>query len=286
MRTQLRVGPASDPTNKFEQIIEWIEYCQSKSFTALELEFLRITASEYPDSEKMRKLAKYAEEAGVKLSIHGSFYINLAATNKKKKAITIEYLKQGIRVAKAASLNFIFHPGYFQKLAHREAIRKSISLLNSLNIPDPSFIFLEMPGKKNAIGDLSEMLEIAEHTGVQIGIDFAHYYARSLGKLRQVNDFLQLLIQIENTIGQKYFHMHISGIEYTKKGEKQHRAFHNSDFPVEIVIKALRELDYWGTLICESPKRWQGDTELLLQLVRGENVSIFRKNRATLDDFL
>ena len=90
---------------------------------------------------------------------------------------------------------------------------------------------------------------------------------------------------IENTINQDYFHMHISGIEYTKKGEKRHLSFVESDFPLEIVIQALLETGFSGTLICESPKRWEGDTELILKLLRGEQVVIPRKKKPTLLDY-
>lgn len=283
--TRLRVGPAGAPAVSSTRFIEWIDLCQTRGFTALELEFVSITATEYPDSEAMENLAKYAEKHEVKLSIHGSFYINLAAIEESKIKISKEYLIEGIRVAEAASANLIFHPGYFQTLSHREALQKSINFLNNLEMEIPSILYLETPGKLNAIGDLSEMLEIAASTGVRIAIDFAHYYGRTQGNLRDKADIIKILTRIENEIDQQYFHMHISGIEYTKKGEKRHRPFQNSDFPVELVIEALQEVDYSGTLICESPNRWNGDTEILLRLIRGEHIQISRKPQKTLRDY-
>ena len=233
----------------------------------------------------MKQLGGFAIKRGVSLSVHGSFYINLAAIEENKIGLAKEHIKQGVRVAAAASGNLIFHAGYFQKLSHKIAIKKSINLLNSVELSDPSIIFLETPGKLNAIGDLSEMLEITAQTDVRIGIDFSHYYARSQGNLRTKSDVVKLFTTIENAISQKYFHMHISGIEYTKKGEKQHRSFENSEFPVEMIIQALQDVGFSGTLICESPKRWEGDTELLLQLIRGEKKQLARKKRVTLYDF-
>ena len=286
IRTNLRVGPAGSSTAKIADFMELIDSCQAQGFSALELEFVRVTSTEYPSSDTMKQLAGYAKKRGVGLSIHGSFYINLAAIEEKKITLAKEFLKQGIRVAEAASANLIFHPGYFQNLSHEDAIAKAIKLLNRLEISNPSMLFLETPGKLNAIGDVSEMLEIAAQTGVQIGIDFAHIFARSHGKIREKGDIFNLLSMIEQTISQNYFHMHISGIEFTKKGEKRHIPFYNSEFPVEIVTQALQEVDYRGTLICESPKRWKGDTELLLQLFRGDRVQIARKKRITLHDFL
>ncbi len=292
----MRVGPAGHPTTKLAELIELIDLCQVKRFSALELELLRITSAEYPSSETMKQLVGYADKKGIMLSIHGSFYINLAAIEKNKIELAREYLKQAVRLAEAASVNIIFHPGYFQDLSHENAISKAVQLLNSIEISDPSRIFLETPGKSNSIGDLSEMLEIATQTGVQIGIDWAHNFARSQGEFWEKHgrmsgkgweksDVLNVLSTIENTISQNYFHMHISGIEFTKKGEKKHLPFYQSDFPIEIVTQALREVDYSGTLICESPRRWDGDTELIIQLLQGEKVQLVRKKRITLNDF-
>ncbi|MHA1651468.1 MAG: TIM barrel protein [Candidatus Helarchaeota archaeon] len=256
-----------------------------KNFTALELEFVRITTSEYPSSELMKNFAITAYERNIQLSIHGSLYINLAALENSKIELAKEHIKQGLRVAEAASANLIFHAGYFQNLSHEVAIKKAITLLNSLNIQNPSRIFLETPGKANSIGDLSELLEIATHTGVQIGIDWGHLYARTQGGIREPKDILHVITMIENTIDQKYFHMHISGIEYTKKGEKRHLSFVDSEFPLELVISTLQDAGITGTLICESPTRWERDTELIVKLLQGEEIVIPRRKRTTLLDY-
>ena len=103
IRTNLRVGPAGYPTIKIADFMELIDSCQAQGFSALELEFVRITSSEYPSSDTMKQLAGYAKKRGVGLSIHGSFYINLAAIEEKKITLAKEFLKQGIRVAEAAT---------------------------------------------------------------------------------------------------------------------------------------------------------------------------------------
>ncbi|HUY00364.1 MAG TPA: TIM barrel protein [Candidatus Deferrimicrobium sp.] len=286
-KTNLRVGPAAVPTTSIKSFYEMIDQCQTRQFTALELEFVRITSIEYPTPAIMKELAIYANERNVSLSIHGSLYINLAAIEDSKIELTKEHIRQGFRAATDASANLIFHAGYFQNLLHYEAIKKAVTLLNSLNLPDTSKVFLETPGKLNSIGDISELLKIAAQTGVQIAIDWGHFFARKVGKdLRTAQDVRRLLSTIEDAINQTYFHMHISGIEYTKKGEKQHLAFSNSDFPLEVVIEGLKEVGYSGTLICESPNRWKEDTELLMQLLRGEKVEFSRKKRITLFDYL
>ena len=280
------MGPAAYPAPRIAKFYEMINLCQDKQFSALELEFVKITTTEYPTSKTMEELAKYALNKKVRLSIHGSLYINLAAIEEGKINLAKEHIKQGVRVAEAASANLIFHSGYFQKLPHETAIQKVIDLLNSLEISDPSHIFLETPGKLNSIGSLPELLQIAGRTGVQIGIDWGHFYARSLGKsLKEMGEILGVLSLLEKEVNQKYFHMHISGIEFTQKGEKRHLSFTNSEFPLELVIQAFQEVGYSGTLICESPKRWEGDTDLIQQLIQGKKTQVPRKKSITLFDY-
>jgi len=280
------VGPAAHPTSRIAKFYDMINLCQEKQYTALELEFVRITTTEYPASKTMEELAKYALHKNVRISIHGSLYINLAAIEDNKIDLVKEHIRQNVRVAEAASANLIFHAGYFQKIAHEIVIQKAIDLLNSLNISNPSHIFLETPGKLNSIGSLPELLQIARQTGVQVGIDWAHDFARALGKsLKKIDEVLELLNRLEKELNQKYFHMHISGIEFTQRGEKRHLSFTKSEFPLELIIQAFQEVGYAGTLICESPKRWEGDTDLIQQLIQGKKTQVPRKKPITLFDY-
>ena len=280
------MGPAAHPTSRIAKFYDMINLCQEKQYTALELEFVRITTTEYPASKTMEELAKYALHKNVRISIHGSLYINLAAIEDNKIDLVKEHIRQNVRVAEAASANLIFHAGYFQKIAHEIVIQKAIDLLNSLNISNPSHIFLETPGKLNSIGSLPELLQIARQTGVQVGIDWAHDFARALGKsLKKIDEVLELLNRLEKELNQKYFHMHISGIEFTQRGEKRHLSFTKSEFPLELIIQAFQEVGYAGTLICESPKRWEGDTDLIQQLIQGKKTQVPRKKPITLFDY-
>jgi len=48
-------------------------------------------------------------------------------------------------------------------------------------------------------------------------------------------------------------HIHISGIEFTAKGERKHLNFSESGFNWKDCLKALLEYDVEGFCICESP---------------------------------
>ena len=49
------------------------------------------------------------------------------------------------------------------------------------------------------------------------------------------------------------FHGHLAGIEYTDKGERQHLILEESDMNYQAVLKALKEFNVKGALVCESP---------------------------------
>jgi len=51
----------------------------------------------------------------------------------------------------------------------------------------------------------------------------------------------------------KRLHCHISGIEYTEKGEQNHLIISESDFKLEALFEALLEVKAGGRIMCESP---------------------------------
>ena len=48
-------------------------------------------------------------------------------------------------------------------------------------------------------------------------------------------------------------HIHISGIDYSPKGEKKHLPLKESDFNYEACLKAFIDYNVKGCVICESP---------------------------------
>ena len=52
----------------------------------------------------------------------------------------------------------------------------------------------------------------------------------------------------------KRLHIHLSGIEYGPKGEKNHLPLKESDLKYRELFKALREAGAAGRVLCESPK--------------------------------
>ena len=86
-------------------------------------------------------------------------------------------------------------------------------------------------------------------------IDFAHRHAVT-GADNSYSEFISILEQIEKGLGRAALddmHIHCSGIKYGAKGEQKHLILQESDFNYTEFMKALKDYEVKGLLICESP---------------------------------
>jgi deoxyribonuclease-4 len=51
----------------------------------------------------------------------------------------------------------------------------------------------------------------------------------------------------------KHLHIHLSGIEYGPKGEKNHLPLAEADLNLKALFKALNDFGCAGRILCESP---------------------------------
>jgi len=114
-------------------------------------------------------------------------------------------------------------------------------------------------------------------------VDFAHLHARGAGALKSYDDFARVLSLIEEKVGRyglDNMHIHVSGIEYSEKGEIRHLNLAEADLDYQLLVKALREFDIKGVVISESPNL-EGDAMLLKELFYGPSRRRRSKTRAS-----
>ena len=115
----------------------------------------------------------------------------------------------------------------------------------------------ETTGKISQFGSVEELISLSEELNILPCIDFAHIYARSLGKINDYNSFYKIMDNLESRLGKRAIndmHIHISGIEFGKGGEKNHLPLDDSNFNYRDVLKVLKDFNAKGTVICESPR--------------------------------
>ncbi len=258
---KLYVGPAGIPLSaKKRSTPEGIKEVASLGLDAMEIEFVRGVKM---SDELALKTREAAEEEKVKLTVHAPYYINLLSNDETKVKASIERILASARVGyKAGAWSVVFHPGYYGKLNSEEGIKKvRVSLKNILRTLRDEGVDIwvrpETMGGLAEFGSLEEVLKVVEGLeNASITIDFAHLYARSLGKFNNYREFSKALELIEKYLGKealKSMHIHISGMEYGQRGEKRHLPLQESDFNWEEVIKALIDYRVAGVIICESP---------------------------------
>jgi deoxyribonuclease-4 len=107
------------------------------------------------------------------------------------------------------------------------------------------------------LGSFEDTLEMSAIAGVEPCIDFAHLHARpGDGTMNTYDEWAALLKTYQKALGKKalkHLHIHLSGIEYGPKGEKNHLPVAESDLKLNALFKALTEFGCAGRILCESP---------------------------------
>jgi len=253
----MRFGTAGIPHSaKKKTTVDGILEIRRLGLDALEVQFVRgIKIGE----DYAKVVGEVADKNGVTLSVHAPYYINLNSTDKEKLKNSIDRLVKTCKIAKIMNArNVVFHPAYYGKLS-KETTYKNV--LNALKIVldeiDREIILRpETTGKPSQFGDLDEVIRLSsELDNVLPCIDFSHIHARYRA-YNSYEEFSEILERIEKELGTeaiKDMHIHLSGIEYTLKGEKRHLNLKESDMRYEELLKALVDYDANGTVICESP---------------------------------
>lgn len=215
-------------------------------------------------SEKTCALIKStAQENGVAISVHAPYFINLNANDE-------EWPKSRQRLMDAAhygnladATDIIFHPGsYFERPAEEVlpiAIDRLQGCIDELRVADNQVILRpETMGKSAMLGSLDDTLKMSQAIkGVQPCLDVAHLHARTGdGSVNSYAEWVQVLEDYKEALGDEALndlHIHISGIEYGEKGEKEHLPLDESDLDYQGFFQALKEFNCQGRILCESP---------------------------------
>lgn len=257
----LLFGTAGIPIiTKNRSTINGIMEVRNLNLDAMELEFVRGVNMSSKIAKDVREISK---KNNVVLTAHCPYYINLNADSKDKINASIKRIIQTARIAKeCGAYSIVFHAGYYMKENKERVYKKVLQALKNIEkiLKDEDnniWIRPETTGKKTQWGSIEEVIKIStELENVLPCIDFSHIHARENGKFNSYIEFCEILEMVEKNLGKKALqemHIHVSGIEYTEKGEKNHLNLDDSDFKYKELIKALKEFNVKGVVISESP---------------------------------
>ena len=204
-----------------------------------------------------------AKEHDVAISVHAPYYINLNANAS-------EWPKSRKRLMDAAHFGFlagatdiVFHPGsYFG--APPETVLPSVidrlyGCVEELRAAGNSVTLRpESMGKAAMLGSLDDILQISQAiNGVEPCLDFPHLHARTGdGSMNTYAEWKQSLEAYRHALGEpalQRLHIHLSGIAYTSKGEKEHLPLAESDLNLHAILQVLHDFGCAGRIFSESP---------------------------------
>lgn len=201
--------------------------------------------------------------AGVAISVHAPYYINLNATDEEWPKSKKRLLDAASYGALAGATDIVFHPGAYMGHEPKEALALAVARLGECEEElDNRGIHVtlrpETMGKQGSLGTLDETIRMSLAVkGVLPCIDFAHLHARTgNGSMNSKAEWKQALSTYGDQLGpnaMKRLHVHLSGIEYGPRGEKNHLTFAQADLDWRAVLETLFEMDCGGRILCESP---------------------------------
>ena len=215
-----------------------------------------------------------ASQLGIVLTAHGPYYINLNAQEEDKVKASIKRILDTARVAyTCGGYSITFHAAFYmgqdKEKVYKMVLERMQEIVTTLKSENVNiWIRPELTGKATQWGDLDELIRLSKDVEMVLPcIDFAHMHARLVGAYNTYDEFAGVLERIGTEIGGyalENFHAHVAGINYGQKGEKNHLIFKESDFNYKDLIKALKDFNVKGNIVCESPNL-EDDALLLLK---------------------
>jgi len=237
-----------------------IEFSKSIGLTTLELgwvQSVRVTEA------TCAAIKAQAAEQGVTLSVHAPYFINLNADEEEWPKSRKRLMDAAHYGNLAGATDIIFHPGSYFERPPAEVLKVAIPRLKGCvdelrKAQNPVTIRPETMGKSAMLGSFEDALAMSESIpGVLPCIDFAHLHARpGDGTMNSVKEWSRLLEVYQASLGKealRRLHIHLSGIEYGPKGEKNHLALKESDLKLNALFEALHTFGCAGRILCESP---------------------------------
>lgn len=213
-----------------------------------------------------------AAEQGVAISVHAPYFINMNGDEE-------EWPKSRQRLMDAAhygnlsgATDIVFHPGSYFGHPPGEVMPRVLERLQGCvqelrDSGNTVRLCPETMGKGAMIGSLEDVLLMSrELEGVKPCLDFAHLHARpGDGSMNSYDEWASVLEAYGQSLGSealKDLHIHLSGIDYTEGGEKEHLPVLESDLDLEGLFKALKDFGAGGRIVCESPEM-ENDAQIL-----------------------
>ena len=234
------------------------------------LDAFEYQASRWGQTPQMKQqaaeqLGSEAKRNDVLLSLHGSYFVNLAGEKEVVEASKRRLIACATAAQWMGAYVAVFHLGYYGAGGRKKAFRNCVDTLSDVAKTMDTIgirnvkLGPETMGKHVQVGSLDEILTVCEKVErTQLVIDWGHLHARSGGRLRSAADFRAVVEEAEKRLGAeavKDMHCHFSKIEFTNRGERRHHVLDEKGYGPDFGSFAEVILDFKlrPVVICETP---------------------------------
>ena len=176
----------------------------------------------YLKKDEAKEIGEYAKKLGIQLSIHAPYFINLNSEDKEKVEKSKKRIIDCLEIGTYLNAKYVvFHAAFYGKFSKEQTYENTKKIILELQKIRKERNYTpklapETTGKINVFGSAEEIARLVRDTRCHACIDFAHIFARSNGDYK-FQETLKLFDELDE------FHLHFSGIEYNKNGEKSHK---------------------------------------------------------------
>jgi len=267
MAERTRFGPAGvPPTFRLmgASTVDVPKLLHEEGLDAFEYQASRWGAKPQVKKEDAIKLGEEARKNDVKLSMHGSYFVNLSGKREVVEASKRRIIACALAADWMGAYVVVFHTGFYGKFEKDYAFKTCLTSLKEINAEMKTLglkvkLGPETMGRKFQVGTLEEILTINQEVeDIQLVIDWGHLHALHQGTLNKVEDFSVIAQKVEEKLGteaMRSMHCHFSKIEFSSQGEKRHHTLDKEKYGPEFrnLAEVIVDFGMHPTIICESP---------------------------------
>lgn len=237
-----------------------IESLNKLKLDGMELEFVHNIWLK-KDKELLEKIKN--EKKDLVFTAHAPYYVNLASDENQKVGMGKAHIGNSAEMCYLVNgYSITFHSGFYMKQPSASVYKKIkdnvkivVERLKEKGVD--IWVRPETTGKETQFGNLEECIKLSEDIEMVLPcVDFAHLHARYGGINNTKEEWANMLNLLEKRLGKTYLnnmHIHMSGINYTQKGERNHLTLEDSDIHWKVLLDTLKDYNVKGALINESP---------------------------------
>lgn len=238
--------------------LKGIQHANDMGIRAMEMEWVQ-SVPKNPDH--VAEIHALASKLDFALTVHASYFINLNSSEQDKLDASKKRIIDALSMAQiAGAVSVCVHAAFYgtRKEEALDSVRRATDDIlkhKSTLFPNVNLAY-ETMGKHTQFGTLDEVLAVSKEFEIYPCVDVSHMHARANGAMNSTDEWNELLDQYEASLGKKSLeamHIHLSGIEYTEKGERKHLALEDSDMKWREFLSVLKKRKVGGILVCESP---------------------------------